>query len=72
MEEAGLDVREDGMGSIYGRLAGTDPSAGALHMAFKDLCRSQKLTLNLIATFDCGLQVYFVYKSNVHRSRVSQ
>jgi ureidoglycolate amidohydrolase len=29
MADAGLDVREDGMGNIFGRWHGTDPHAGA-------------------------------------------
>lgn len=36
MEEAGLDVREDGMGNIFGRLAGSSPSAGARDICVKD------------------------------------
>lgn len=30
MREAGLEVREDTVGNIYGRLPGSDPSAGAV------------------------------------------
>ena len=30
MTDAGLDVRDDGMGNIFGRWHGTDPQAGRL------------------------------------------
>jgi hypothetical protein len=29
MSQAGLSIREDAMGNIFGRLEGTDPAAGA-------------------------------------------
>ncbi len=33
MTEAGLEVREDGMGSIFGRWHGSDSNAGAVFPA---------------------------------------
>ena len=35
MTDAGLDVREDGMGNIFGRWHGTEPHAGAIQASWR-------------------------------------
>jgi hypothetical protein len=42
MADAGLEVREDGMGNIFGRWHGTDPDAGGRHRGVSSsMCRAR-------------------------------
>ena len=40
MTEAGLSIREDAMGNIFGRLEGSNPDTGILPMAFEHVSQA--------------------------------